>query len=996
MDIASYDTEQIAVYLERLFLIGDTNGDGVLQPQEFADLLNRSGFNFPPHLILRMVRDADLNEDGVIQFEEFVPVMLDLIQKQAMGQLPPPPPPERNMRSWRDVDPVELEQYLKRLFLLGDTNGNGVLEPTEVIDLLLRSGLNFPSSVVLDGFLAADINEDGVLDYEEFIVMFLSLLDELLEIEGSLPPEPEPDTKAPLKPSDYSDEQLEEYFKKLFQIADKNGDGVLQPPEFELLLQTSGFQFDQEMIERMFDQVDTNHDGVIEYSEFLHMMAPVARGEEYEEQALNPEEYTEEELQEYFSQIFQIADANGDGVLQPEEVRKLLDLCGFGFDDATLSRVMAAADINNDGVIEYEEFVPLMCNLINQYAEQQPDTQASKHSEEDLTEYFKQIFQMADQDGNGVLDPMEFTKLLTMSGLNLSATTILEIIRQADINHDGVIEYDEFVDSVASLAKMDGRNCPKQEVDIMESVAWHQLEGVEFEQYLSRLFQIGDQNGDGVLQPMEFLELMCLSGQRFPDDMILKLFLGADLNHDGVIDYNEYIAKMKEVIREHQTQLGFRSTEDKPKTWQYRVFVPVNNKSRGALQRVKRRVVADQIGRRTGKMGVFVHQDAFSGGSKDECTEKSGNDFPVVSHCIARDANGAEQWAQAKAQGTVRTATVHLETVTERYMLGGCLAEMSFVLLHEAHEVKEETKYVRWSSGGSHEGIHQFSFESTGSALEQAVVISENSPVYATFMFEGKTPFTVYEAAEALDIGALAPYAICGDQTAETLLGCMATSYAGFVALSPQLETPPGIAPSKVKALQASTASSAVDDLQMAGPLPDLTSVSPAVLQRYLQRLFSVADQDGSGDLDYYEFSHLLRSSGFNLDRDVRRRIMASVTIEAGRIKYEQYVPVVMDILGVPLRNQAAQGVTPGRKPLDLSAYTADVLEEYLQRLFMKGDKNADGVLSPDELEMLLGASGFAFSAVFIKEMIEQCDLNHDGVIDYAEFVPMMTQLICS
>ena len=41
--------------------------------------------------------------------------------------------------------------------------------------------------------------------------------------------------------------------------------------------------------------------------------------------------------------------------------------------------------------------------------------------------------------------------------------------------------------------------------------------------YLSRLFFIGDRNGDGVLQPDEFKSLLKLSALEFPDEIIAKV-----------------------------------------------------------------------------------------------------------------------------------------------------------------------------------------------------------------------------------------------------------------------------------------------------------------------------------------------------------------------------------------------------------------------------------------------------------------------------------------
>ena len=43
----------------------------------------------------------------------------------------------------------------------------------------------------------------------------------------------------------------------------------------------------------------------------------------------HPSNFKAEDLEQYFKGLFSIVDANGDGVLQPDELKMLLGLCGF-------------------------------------------------------------------------------------------------------------------------------------------------------------------------------------------------------------------------------------------------------------------------------------------------------------------------------------------------------------------------------------------------------------------------------------------------------------------------------------------------------------------------------------------------------------------------------------------------------------------------------------------------------------------------------------------
>ena len=78
--------------------------------------------------------------------------------------------------------------------------------------------------------------------------------------------------KAPLDAKGLSPSVLEHYFRRLFELGDLNGDGVIDPSEMEELLRQSGFQFDDRTIAEIMAVADTNGDGVIEYKEFVPLM----------------------------------------------------------------------------------------------------------------------------------------------------------------------------------------------------------------------------------------------------------------------------------------------------------------------------------------------------------------------------------------------------------------------------------------------------------------------------------------------------------------------------------------------------------------------------------------------------------------------------------------------------------------------------------------------------------------------------------------------------
>ena len=87
-----------------------------------------------------------------------------------------------------------------------------------------------------------------------------------------------------------------------------------------------------------------------------------------------------------------------------------------------------------------------------------------------------------------------------------------------------------------------------------------------------------------------------------------------------------------------------------------------------------------------------------------------------------------------------------------------------------------------------------------------------------------------------------------------------------------------------------------------------------------------------------------------------------------------------------------SQSVASGaRKKLDMSKFTARQLRAYMEQLFKIGDKDGNGTLDKSELKALLGWSGFSFDVSSVDEVLQTCDKNGDGVIDFEEFVDLMT-----
>merc|ERR1711935_459948 len=71
-------------------------------------------------------------------------------------------------------------------------------------------------------------------------------------------------------------------------------------------------------------------------------------------------------------------------------------------------------------------------------------TMADQLTEEQIAE-FKEAFSLFDKDGNGFISAAELRHVMTNLGEKLTDEEVDEMIREADIDGDGQINYEEFV-----------------------------------------------------------------------------------------------------------------------------------------------------------------------------------------------------------------------------------------------------------------------------------------------------------------------------------------------------------------------------------------------------------------------------------------------------------------------------------------------------------------------------------------------------------------------
>lgn len=138
---------------------------------------------------------------------------------------------------------------------------------------------------------------------------------------------------------------------------------------------------------------------------------------------------------EKLGKIFKALDANGDGKLSKEEIHDgYEEHFGKLLNEEELDELFDSVDTDKSGFIDYTEFIAA--------------TMSSKKnlSEEKLTAAFK----LFDQDNSGTITADELKNVFAASGA-VSDESIEAILKQADENGDGEIEYAEFCNLMSKV-----------------------------------------------------------------------------------------------------------------------------------------------------------------------------------------------------------------------------------------------------------------------------------------------------------------------------------------------------------------------------------------------------------------------------------------------------------------------------------------------------------------------------------------------------------------
>ncbi|CAF0920846.1 unnamed protein product [Brachionus calyciflorus] len=150
----------------------------------------------------------------------------------------------------------------------------------------------------------------------------------------------------------------------------------------------------------------------------------------------------------------------------------------------------------------------------------------SKFSEMQISE-LKQAFRLFDKGENGVVTTQEIGSVLRNLGLYPTEQELQQMLRDIDIDGDGTFSFEEFVQLMYNMGNISEISEEQEDKELREA------------------FKVFDRTGSGYITSSDLRSVLQCLGEQLNEDEIEDMIDEVDIDGDGRIDYEEFVASLK-------------------------------------------------------------------------------------------------------------------------------------------------------------------------------------------------------------------------------------------------------------------------------------------------------------------------------------------------------------------------------------------------------------------------------------------------------------------
>jgi len=141
------------------------------------------------------------------------------------------------------------------------------------------------------------------------------------------------------------------------------------------------------------------------------------------------DQLSEEQVAEY-KEAFSLFDKDGDGQITTKELGIVMRSLKLNPTEEELRELIQEVDSGGNGSIDFQEFLAMMSRKSKDTA-----------SEEEI----RAAFRILDKEGQGFVGADDLRLALTTLGEKLTEVEADELIREADLDSDGIVKLDDLI-----------------------------------------------------------------------------------------------------------------------------------------------------------------------------------------------------------------------------------------------------------------------------------------------------------------------------------------------------------------------------------------------------------------------------------------------------------------------------------------------------------------------------------------------------------------------